>query len=682
MDTKSLGLCAIATFLLLSGECRTNVIDDDDPAVCEETRCTVVAQYMQDYAIWQQAWDLYQGDQSTNSTSSAWMERTYLNTFVTAFVDKLSRPFEANLRMLDFEASDVAVVETAFAELHFHKGDGHAAQAVLDKLPTDAIVAIRVAEAVGVQVRTIALNKGIREACVNILANGEAFVFGKEAKVLVRDSAEGVLRFRLACSTELDTYDGTSAGSDGARKLLQFTLRISDVALVDTSHAYAFEHTLSELRGVGYNKYAQITDQTDEDGDEQDDIYNFTHGDRGQIPYNETLVDVAIGKTFLLGVTNASSLYAVGKHRYGCLGLGENITEVSEWTRVPLEEGADARNAFAGVNHCAISCEDGSLWTAGSNRYGQLGLGSEYEETGKVFDYTQTQKSFDGAVVSVAINRYATYGLFNTTEHGMIVASSGKNKYGLLMCAKDDADVNCDNRLDSEDITHVFIEATTIMNETYVQGQVAGIEASHYAFFFWTTNGTAYAVGKSHRGHFATGGCGSYTYYFPTTMNFDPEQVADASSVSVTSMSASMFHVVATTVNSEGERMVYTTGLNEDGQLGLGSIEHDEECGEDVNRLFQEIHIDEENGTGGVLSSAAKIVAHAHTDSSVIQVVADNSDSAESAIYVTGSNSDGQLALGKEISIVESFTRVDEHWTNGHRLVAAYRNTLLVAEGV
>ncbi len=92
------------------------------------------------------------------------------------------------------------------------------------------------------------------------------------------------------------------------------------------------------------------------------------------------------------------SLWVAGSNEYGRLGLGEEVDEVRKFTK--LQGFSDVRTAAAGTTHSLIIKEDGTLWAAGENYYGELGLG--HNSNKNVF--TKVEEFSDVQEVAVGSN--------------------------------------------------------------------------------------------------------------------------------------------------------------------------------------------------------------------------------------------------------------------------------------
>ncbi|KAK3284916.1 hypothetical protein CYMTET_7466 [Cymbomonas tetramitiformis] len=557
--------------------------------------------------------------------------------------------------MLSFDVNEAEIIESAFADFHIFNGDTFTLQAIWEELSSSSALMIHVSQNVLNKVDAIAHHKGIKEPCTYALADGDGFIFGKRMKVLRYHADVGHARFWLACSVDMNQY--AMSATSGGRKLLQSeesAKQLGEVAVAEVSSSVEYEHTLTEMQGVGRNKELQITTETD-GGDPADYIYNFTSFDRGEIPHNETIVDLAIGEKFMMAISNSSRLYAVGKHSEGCLGLGPNVTVLSKWTRVSLNdaEADEVKSVTIGNYHCMITRKDGTLWTAGRNLYGQLGLGSGYSDINNVYNYTRVESSFQGLVLDTAANDFASYVLMNVTGTGPMLLSSGSNKFGLLLCANGVEDLSsCNGRL-TENITYKFIEASISVNQEFIDSPIAGMDASTEAFFFWTMNGTPYAVGKSGVGHFASNECGEYEHTFPIVMQFSDSD-SDSYKI-VTSISASDAHVAVVTLNTDGKYMIYTAGLGNDGQLGNSN--HSVCDNNKVLKVLDKITFAEED-INDVLLNAISVKAWTQKESTIVRIIKSPSVNDETLVYASGINDQGHIALGNSIENVYKFTLI------------------------
>jgi alpha-tubulin suppressor-like RCC1 family protein len=82
---------------------------------------------------------------------------------------------------------------------------------------------------------------------------------------------------------------------------------------------------------------------------------------------------VAAGNNNTFFVDSDNSLWVSGYNYYGELGLGNRDTQGS--FRIVDGAGKNVKAAASGLRHTILLKEDGTIWTAGYNFNGQLGLG-------------------------------------------------------------------------------------------------------------------------------------------------------------------------------------------------------------------------------------------------------------------------------------------------------------------
>jgi alpha-tubulin suppressor-like RCC1 family protein len=101
------------------------------------------------------------------------------------------------------------------------------------------------------------------------------------------------------------------------------------------------------------------------------------------VPANTSITAIALGNSHSAALLSDGSLYTWGSNAFGQLGLGDGVPEiVSVPTRVldfPPANTSISAIALGGL-HSAALLSDGSLYTWGWNAFGQLGLGDGVPE--------------------------------------------------------------------------------------------------------------------------------------------------------------------------------------------------------------------------------------------------------------------------------------------------------------
>ena len=127
----------------------------------------------------------------------------------------------------------------------------------------------------------------------------------------------------------------------------------------------------------------------------------------------------AAGSNSTFIIKNDNSLWAAGHNYYGELGLGDRNNHFS-FTQV-TGAGQDVKDVAAGARHTVILKNDGTLWAAGYNFNGQLGFG----------DADASQFTLVNGVSSVAAVAAGNYHTVLLKNDGTVWVA-GENYYGQL----------------------------------------------------------------------------------------------------------------------------------------------------------------------------------------------------------------------------------------------------------
>ncbi|MCL2319835.1 MAG: hypothetical protein FWC45_07100 [Treponema sp.] len=130
---------------------------------------------------------------------------------------------------------------------------------------------------------------------------------------------------------------------------------------------------------------------------------------------------VAAGNNTTFYVDKDGSLWAAGYNYYGELGLGNRNAQFT-FTKVN-SAGQNVKALAAGMRHTVLLKEDGTLWAAGYNFNGQLALGDSEDRN----SFTEVKDAGSG-ITAVAAGNYHTVILKSDGS----VWTAGSNYYGQL----------------------------------------------------------------------------------------------------------------------------------------------------------------------------------------------------------------------------------------------------------
>lgn len=98
------------------------------------------------------------------------------------------------------------------------------------------------------------------------------------------------------------------------------------------------------------------------------------------VPDGKTVRKIVCGESYTCIIMSDGSLYGAGQNYAGQLGLGSSGPTYSFlFVQIPIPDGKTVRDVICGVVHTIIITTDGYLYGAGLNYSGQLGLGNYTE---------------------------------------------------------------------------------------------------------------------------------------------------------------------------------------------------------------------------------------------------------------------------------------------------------------
>jgi alpha-tubulin suppressor-like RCC1 family protein len=334
-------------------------------------------------------------------------------------------------------------------------------------------------------------------------------------------------------STVFRTHDGSAyaLGEIGyAQDLTRYpaaTRLLGDVDAIAAGYYLAlFAKTDGSLWGIGGNGYDQC---------------GLGLGVTALVPHPHATADVVAASTgggcHSLFLKNDGTLWAFGQHNYTPLD-GPARDESDHDTPVKIAAGvATAPGSFAaGASGCVFVKTDGTLWAAGQNERGQLGVAvsGDWEQN---IRNTPFQVPGISGVKAVAMGYSHTLVLKTNGE----LWTLGLNESGQLGVAVTTADWD-------------DYHSTPVLVATGVARIAAGTNHS----LFVKTDGTLWAMGDNSHGQIGV----STAEHAGLASTDTPLQIAS----NVTAIAAGRRHSAYVT----GDGRLYAFGSNEAGQLGAG----------------------------------------------------------------------------------------------------------------
>lgn len=181
------------------------------------------------------------------------------------------------------------------------------------------------------------------------------------------------------------------------------------------------------------------------------------------------------------------------------LGCPSGIPEVSK-------NASPGMAITAGVDHSMILKEDGTVWVAGSNAYGQLGLGADESDRTK---FTQvTTDSQGNALANVTAIASGDYHSMILKEDGSVWVT-GSNTFPIENSKQQKA-----GQLGLGDEIDELIKFTQIPTESI--GKIQTIAAGAYHSMLLAENGTLWATGANSMFDSDLGNQGASAHYYPS----------------------------------------------------------------------------------------------------------------------------------------------------------------------
>jgi alpha-tubulin suppressor-like RCC1 family protein len=340
-------------------------------------------------------------------------------------------------------------------------------------------------------------------------------------------------------------------------------------------------------------------------------------GDRGKI------TPIAAGYLHAFAIDNNGRLYAAGWNEYGQLGLGDKADR-DKFTVVSALSGKRIIAAAVGFDYSFALDNSGKVYAAGRNDKGQLGLGDTIDRD----LFTEVSALGDKNIVAIAVRFKHAIAL---TSDGAVYAT-GYNGYGQLGLG--DSGWQTDR--------NVFTEVSSLNGK-----KIIAIAAGNQHSLALTSEGKVYATGNTNN----YGKLGSNRSIYSNEFT----EISSLKDKTIIAIAAGDFHSLA--LDSDGK--VYAAGNNEIGQLGLG------DSGWKTNR---EVFTEVSSFDGKTITAIAAGNEHSLALTN------------DGKLYATGNNIFGQLGLGSNGNYYDSFVEVSSFSGKKIALVTAGNfNSFVVA---
>lgn len=211
-------------------------------------------------------------------------------------------------------------------------------------------------------------------------ANGDAGDTEPERKfdLLFTGSTKWTTMRRSSVPVAVKKRGGSDTGEDFLGPTRLVFNGLEDVHFTNVYSGPAAAHSIliddkGMAYGVGRNEHGQLG---------VPDVMAITTPEMveiGGLKKGERIVSAACGRAHTILVTSEGAAYAAGANGFGQLAGGGQDATSAKWSRVRIRDGEHIIGASAGGNFSAFCTKNGSVYTAGSAQYGQLGLGSTGE---------------------------------------------------------------------------------------------------------------------------------------------------------------------------------------------------------------------------------------------------------------------------------------------------------------
>ena len=299
--------------------------------------------------------------------------------------------------------------------------------------------------------------------------------------------------------------------------------------------------------GTGINNYGQLGNGTTENSNTFVQVKSADNGE-----YLRNIVQITAEDETVHALTEDGYVYSWGRNLEG--QFGRNNTENSSYP-VKMQKVTDIMQISGGSQHLAMLLADGSVWTVGSNKYGQLGIGNLNSQT-------LPQKMVGSGVKEIATGANHTM-ILKTDGTVWGTGYNGNGSQGTSYCVIPLGGSNTsyrDGYITENGGSSLYLysirQVKAINNSTNLTG-AKHITASGNVTYVIANDGGMYTMGANNYGQL---------FASDTSRNYYARKVEEDKEI----LAMAITRDGRTGIISDIDGMVYTVGINNYGQMGLG----------------------------------------------------------------------------------------------------------------
>lgn len=203
------------------------------------------------------------------------------------------------------------------------------------------------------------------------------------------------------------TYDPNSSITDLLNRFLPANSGDGDESLsYDVKRISCGEYFTYILKNDTTAYYAGLNNSYQLGINNNTDVSSLTQlTSSGQVYFTiDNIKQISCGGKHTFALKNDGTLWAAGANGYGQLGLGD--TSIKEmFLQVTRNINNDVKQIEAGYVHSVLLKNDGTVWSCGGNDYGQLGLSGTFDQ--KYFNQVTSLSD----IIYITCSAYNTYAL-------------------------------------------------------------------------------------------------------------------------------------------------------------------------------------------------------------------------------------------------------------------------------